>query len=868
MSWLHRLANTFRGGHLQRDIDREQAFHLAERTDQLRTEGVNDDEAARRAKLQFGNPVVQRERTRDVDISHAVDAMIRNLRHAVRALRRTPGFTVTVTLTLALGIGANSAVFSAIDAILLRPLPYGDADRLVRIHEVHAQGGERFAGLLRLQDWNRLNTTFDIISGYTVSDGSDTTQDPPQRTQFSTVAPGFFELLGITPALGRTFTVEDHRSGGPTPVLLSDRFWRNSYNANPNVVGTTIRVRDVSGELSFPIAGVMRDSFLFLDRGVGAWSPIKVDAPWLGRQSGLSFVNALGRMKRGVTLEQARADLARVQAQLATQYPATDRDIEIHVTPLKDIVIGDVGRSLWLVFGAVSVLLIIACTNIAALLLARGAQREQEISVRYSLGGTRTSVAMQLLTEAAVLAFAGAGAGLIVAIAAASGLRRLAPGLPRLDEMGMDGRILAYTMAAAVVVTVICGLLPAIRSSCGGSLIRLAGARVSPRHSTQWLLVGLQVALSVTLLAGAGLLLRSFDALSRVERGFDESHVLVFRVYAAYGNEPPARVVQRINRTIEELEAMPGVEAAGTAVALPGVPSQIGETFGLVERQAETESTLLAQQRAVSPGYFRTLRIPVVTGQLCGHHEPAMATAATGELMVNRRFVQRYLPGRAAVGLHLTRAGYTGRIAGVVGDVRERGLDREPVPTVYQCTNSNPVPWYLARTTGDPVGMATAVRLKIRDLEPLRAVYDLAPMQDRIDDAYSQNRLRMVMLGLFSVTALSLACVGVYGTLGYIVRLRRKEVGLRLALGAGRSGILRQFMGQSLRVVGLACAGGLAMALVFGRVLSGMLYSVSPSDPLTLSGVVILVLGVSALAALVPAARAALMQPMRTLREE
>jgi putative ABC transport system permease protein len=879
MSWLRRLSNTFRTGRVRGDIDRELAFHIAERVEQLRAEGLTAEEATRRARIQFGNPAVQIERTRDVDVSGAADAFLGNLRYAFRALRRTPGFTFTVVLTLALGIGANSAVFSAIDGILLRPLPYADADRLVRINEVDARGVERFAAMSRLLDWNRLNTAFEGITGYTVQDGSDTTQDPPQRTQFSAVGPGFFELLGVSPALGRTFTAEDHRVGGPTAILLSDRFWRNSYNATPQVVGTTIRIRDVSGELSFPIVGVMRASFLFLDRGVGAWSPMKTDAPWMsGRLPYLSFVNAVGRLKPGVTLEQARSDLARVQAQLGAQYPNTDRDLEVRVTPLKASVIGNADRSLWLLFAAVTVLLLIACTNIVALLLARGAQREQEVAVRYALGGGRVAVAMQLLTEAIVLAVAGAAAGLIVAAGAAAGLRWLAPDLPRLDEAGLDARTLVYTATAAIIAALACGLVPAIRSSRrDGTLARSSGTRVSSRHGLQWLLVGTQVALSVTLLAGAGLLLRSFDALSRVDPGFDDSHVLAFRVYADYGREAPPQVARRIDRTLDALEAMPGIETIATAFALPGVPAQTEETFSLVERRTDADATLVAQLRGVSPGYFRTLGIPTVSGDTCGRVDPAAAAAPTGEVMVNRRFVEHYLAGRPAVGLHLARgsqaagrvqAAYTGVIVGVVGDARELGIDRDPVPTVYQCMNSNPMPWYLARTTGEPAVLAAAVRLKVRDLEPLRAVYDLAPMRERIGDAYAQNRMRTVLLSLFAATALSLTCLGVYGTLSYVVRLRRREIGLRLALGAARSGILRQFIAQGLRVAIAACACGLGLSLLFTRLLSGMLYGVTASDPTTLSGVVAVVLATSVLAALIPAARAALLQPMRILRDE
>jgi putative ABC transport system permease protein len=885
MSWLRRCANTLRTGRLRRDIDRELSFHVAERADALRAMGVDAAEAMRRARLQFGNPSVQIERTRDVNVSRACDTTLRNIRHAGRSLRRTPGFTLTVIVTLALGIGANTAVFSAIDAILLRPLPYADADRLVRLQEVTTEGVKRLANLARLADWNRLNATFEIISGYSITNGTDTTQALPERTKHAAVAPGFFELLRVTPSLGTRFTAIDHKYGGPAPVLLSHGTWRNRHRGDPAVVGTTVRIPDVGGEQPFVVAGVMAEPFFFIDRDVAVWSPLKTDAPWFrDRHARMSFVNAVGRLKPDVTLEQARADLARIQAQLARTFPATDGNVTITVTPLKDIVVGDTGRSLWLVFGAVSLLLIIACTNIAALLVARNGRRRDEVAVRFALGGSRVAVAAEQFTETVLLAAAGAVAGIGVAAAASSGLRRLAPDLPRLDEMTLDGRILLYTTIASIAVALACGFLPALRSTRREAAATASGARVSQRHGLQWLLVGVQVACSVTLLTGAALLLRSFDALSRVDTGFDASRVLAFRVYGAYAAEPPAQLLQRINRTLDGLAITPGVESVGSSSALPGMPDgTVPESFRIAGDDSALPE-LVAHGRLVAPGYFRTLGIPLVAGSLC--ERPALAGQPL-QLMINRSFAERYLPGRQPVGLSLTwtagtgpaaatrgeggagRTQLRGAIAGVVENARERGLEDVPGPLVYGCHSApNPMPWHLVRTTGDPAALATAVRLRMRELEPLRAVYDIGPLQTRIDEAYAQNRLRTVLLTLFAVTALSLATLGIYGTLSYVVGLRRREVGLRLALGAPRSGILRQFAGQGLRVAVAGCACGLGLALLLTRALSGMLFGISATDPATLSVVVILVLVVATPAALVPATRAALVQPMRTLREE
>jgi putative ABC transport system permease protein len=868
MSWLHRLWNTFRCARLRDDIDRELAFHIAERTDELRTQGLTDEEAKRRARLQFGNTAVQAERTRDADIALWADALLRNVRYALRTLSRTPGFTAAIVLTLALGIGANTAVFSALDAVLLQPLPFPDGDRLMRLSQVQERSAETNIAPIRLEDWNRLNSTFEAITGYYLENVADTSGDVPERVRRAWVAPRFLEVWGIAPAVGRGFSDTEHRAGGPAAALISERYWRRRFDAAPNVLGKTVRI----GSASFPILGVMPASFLFPDRDVDLWFPVRMINNFDKVRYATWYIG-VGRVRPGVTLEQARANLAVVQSQLGKQYPDTDAKVSVHVEPLKETAVNSVRSSLWLLFGAVSVLLLITCTNVAALLLSRAAYRRQEITVRLSLGATRAAVAAQMLTETGVLALAGAGLGLLAAAGAAAAFRSTATDLPRMDEIAIDATVLLYTLATAVTVTVLCGSLPAIRTARDGlrGMSNEPGrVQVSARNSLQWVLVGAQVALSVTLLAGAGLLVRSFHELSRVDPGFEPTRVLTFRLSGNWAETADyGRLVQRIDGTLETLGALPGVEGAATAVFLPGVPEQHETTFELVEARRDTETRIVAESRAVSPEYFATLQIPLLAGDAC-RRQPLTAAR---EVMVNGTFASRYLSGgRSPVGLHLTEGTSTrppSRIVGVVGDARERGLDRHAGPVVYSCFSApNPTPYFLVRTEGEPLALAETVRLNLKKIEPLRAVYDIAPLEERIGDAFTQNRLRTVVLVLFAVTALALACVGLYGTLSYVVSLRRREIGLRLALGALRSDVIRQFLGQGLRVVTLACACGVALSVVFSRVLSGMLYGVSASDPATLSSVVGIVLTVAALAALVPATRAAFVEPMRVLREE
>jgi putative ABC transport system permease protein len=871
MPWPRRLLNTFRRGHVDHDIERELAFHLAERVDQLRAQGLTEREAHRRARLQFGNPVVQRERTRDVDIARGADTLFRQIRHAIRALRRTPGFTAAVVLTLALGIGANSAVFSAIDAVLLRPLPFPDANRLMRLRQ--AQETESSIAPPRLEDWNRLSGSFEAISGFFVEEVSETTGNLPQRIRRAVVAPRFLEVLGVTPSLGRQFNAAEYRLGGPASVLISDRYWRTRLNADPQALGTVIRIED----RPYSIVGVLPADFAFPNRDIDLWWAYPIDGPLAQDTQDnrrLQWYTGIGRLRPGITLAQAHADLTLVQRRLTGQFPDTDAGVEVRVVPLKDTYGVGVSRSLWLLFGAVSLLLLIACTNIAAMLMSRTTKREGEIAVRMSLGASGRVIAGELFTETAVLVLAGTFLGLFVAVGALQAFQAFVPRLPRLEGIGIEPRMLAYTTACAVVVALLCGLLPAIRGvRAVTSVVRDNSARI-PRHTIQWLLVGAQVALSITLLSGAGLLVRSLDALSRTDPGFDASRMLAFRLSGNWNEnyDDPGRLVSRITAALEELAALPDVDSVATSWTLPGAPGPYQVEFAVAGRPA-TESQVTAAWRTVSPGYFNTMRLSLLGGELCrslpaGIHRPGEGTL---DVMVNRSFADRYFPSRSPIGNHLSwdSGSLAGRISGIVSDARELGIDQAAVPTVYSCDSApNPFPWFIVRTRNEPASIAAAVRQRLAQFEPLRSVYDMAPLEERIGEAYAQNRLRTWLLAFFGVTALVLVCTGTYGTLSYAVSLRRREVALRLALGALKRTVVNQLMATAVRVVGTSSAVGLVLALLFAQSLSSMLYGVSATDPATLVGVNVAVIAVACIAALIPAARAAFVQPMRGLRED
>jgi putative ABC transport system permease protein len=806
------------------ELDNEVQFHIEALTEEKIAQGLTREQARREAVLEFGGTEQIKEDLRDVHRLPVVDAVVTRTRYAWRVLRGSPSFSLTVIATLALGVGANTAVFSAIDAVLLRPLPYPDPDRLVVLHEYRAKQ-ERPEGFLappRLEDWNRLNRGFQAISGYFTEDTVDASGPLPVKIKRAFVAPRFLQVLGISPALGHDFTSEDEHFGSvPGNVLISDRFWREHFHADPNAIGKPL-LQDRS---SATVIGVMAPGFAFPE-DVDLWVVAAPDAPFATNRRNTWFTG-IGRLKRGVSEAQARANLDLVQHQLAAAFPATDADVTSEIQALKETTVGTARASLWLLFGAVSVLLLMACINVASLLLARGMERSHEFSLRFSLGASRRAILAQLLTETLLLAIAGAAAGLAIAAVSARVLAAMAKSIPRIGEVGFDWRLFLYTAVCAVVVTLISGLFPALRASStalAGSISRGGRTQVSSVRPAQSLLVCVQVALAVCLLSGAGLLLRSFQALSDVAPGFEASHVLAFRLTGGYGETADLPGLRsRINLTLEELRALPGVEAAAASLTLPGVPFEFPVEVTSADASFDPARRVTAESRYVSQGYFASMRIPMLSGTACGQHSD------TTGAVVNRSFVSTYFGDRPVLGHHLAGTPNPFGLApstvlGVAADAREAGLDREPVPTIYWCGPPvDPGRYYLVRAIGAPAGMASAVRQRIHSVEPARAVYALAPLREHLNESFAQVRLRTVLLGLFAATALSLACVGLYGTMTYLVTTRRREIGLRMALGARRNEVGLGFAGRGLVLTCIGVVAGLLLATWAAQFISGML---------------------------------------------
>ena len=848
-------------------VEQEIGFHIAELTEAYLAQGLAPDEARRRAMLEFGGREQVKQQVREVHISRLLENMAFNLKAAVRFLRKSPMFSIVVILTLGLGIGANSAVFSAINAIILQALPFPNSNQLVALyqHDYKGRDANTFVAPVRLEEWNRLNSTFQAISGYYFDDLSETSGSLPEKVTECLVAPRFLGVMGVSPALGRAFTPQEEHWGGPKAALISYAYWQRHFHGDPGAVGKNLHV----GDYTYSIVGVMPASFLFPKSEVDFWTPSAPDAPFAQRRDETWFT-VIGRMKPGITSQQASADLANVQNQLGKQFPKPDAELTVQTVALKEVIVGGTRGSLWLLYGSVSILLLIACSNIAALLLARTTEREHEISIRFSLGASRLAIVGQLLTEVFALALLGSLAGLLIAGASARGFHLLAKTLPRAEEISLNWQIMVYTLAAALLTTLLCGLFPALRGTrrtLARSLASGSRTQVSARGTLQWMLVGMQITLAVTLLIGAGLLLRSFQQLSRVYPGFEPSHVLTFQVSGSWGETSEMKnVIQRIDRTLESLRTLPGVEAASTSAMLPGVPSQYQLEFK-IDGKLEPGHPILADNRYVSAGYFDVMRIPLLMGEGC-------RAASTTDILVNRSFAGKYMSASPPAGHKLSGAVYNdflpqGMIRGVVGDAREEGLNAQPVPTVYSCFSApDPFPNYLVRVRGDPMAMAETIRRQVHEIEPSRSVYAFAPLQEHLDEASSENRLRTMLLTIFAATAILLACIGLYGTLSYLGRLRKREVGVRLALGAMRNQIVARFLFQGLRVAAVGCATGLALGMGLSHFIGSMLYGVSALDPATYGGVILLILLVAAVASLVPALRAARVEPVEVLREE
>ena len=791
---------------------------------------------------------------------------MREWRAALRSLSRRRGLSATIVVTLALGIGANSAIFSAVDAVLLKPLPYPEPDRLVRLYELNLSrpGATQLVAPTRIEAWHEANRTLDGIAGSYFENLTETVGSVPERVEAMRTSPRFFAVLGVPPALGRWPTLEEEQAGGPKVVVLSDAVWRSRFNADPAVIGRTWRI----GGGTPTIIAVMPPKMRYPTAATQAWLPVQAPQRLLeARQA--RFYTAFARLKPGVTLEQARDDLDAIQSRLGEQYPETDKGWGASLVPLKEEQVAGVRRSLWILLAAVGLVLFAACGNVACLLLADATRREHEMAVRLAIGAQRRQIVKQLLVEGSVLAAMGAAAGLFVAYWATRALATMTTVLPVDNDLRIDGRLVVFTLALGVLSTVLFALAPALQAAGrrpADALARGGRAQAGGRHLLQRCLVGVQVGLALVLLVGAGLLMRSFARLQAIDPGLVAENVVTFRMTASWSERLEA-VEQRQARTVARLEEIPGVRAAAFTQLLPIDGDYPPQEFFITGRDPGEKT--FAHGRMVSAGYFRTLGIPMLEGGTCD----AMPTRPSRmKAIVSESFVKRFFANDTALGRHLRTvsmpAGETMEIVGIVRDVRERGITKAPEPILYHCGFNGywPDMFYMASLDPSRPAGIPALRAALGEIEPSRAMYSIRPLTEVIRESMAQARFNTTLLALFAATALGLAAMGLYGVLSQLVAARRREIGVRLALGAAPARIVRSVAAQAATVTAAGIVAGLLAAAAAARFMSALVYDVPTHDPLTFALVPALLAIVAAVAALIPARRAARVDPVETLR--
>jgi len=791
---------------------------------------------------------------------------------ACRSLARRPAFAVATIFILALGIGSTTTLFSLIDAVLWKPLPYPNPDRLVSIYEANPAKNQNTSLIapVRVEDWNRLAQSFEGISGLYGENVTDTSGSEPERLAGRRVAPRFFGVYGSAPLIGRVFHDDEEKFAGPLVAVINYSLWQRRYHGDPGVIGRRL----VLNGKGYTIIGVMAEGFA--SSATDLWMPAALP-PGLMRIREARFFSGVGRMKPGVNIGAARADLSRVQAELGRQFPATDKGWSAQVADLKDSRVGAQSASQSVMFWAVVMLLLIACANAGGLMLGQLHRRERELAIRSSLGATRGQLVGVIMREVIVLVAGGAALGCSFALWGVKLLRTVFLSLPRIDEIGLDWRALAFAVGASVVAAAMFGLAPALetlRMEMTGRLYQATRTQPRGRRRMQHLLVASQFAVTLVLLLGTGLLVRSYSKLSHVEPGFDPSHVITFHVGAEWGEDRPT-IGRMQERLVAELGRLPGVQAAGTTNFLPATGATLRFEGSMQGLSGDTDTgKMLVGERTLGGNYIQALRIPLLQGQACP--ELRMEFKQPKKALVNQRFVDRFANGASVIGRHFSfgpqMPGNGSEIVGVVADVKEDGLSAPAYPYVYDCQSAGswPDPEYVVRTAGDPVSIMAAVRQVVRNIAPNRAVFGVQTLEHSMETSLNTPRLSAEVLALFAMTALVLAAVGLYSLVMLAIAARTKEIGLRVALGAEPLRIVAGVIYDASKPVllGLAAGSVLAGVALNAKAVRSALFEVRVTDAATLLSVVAILALVSLLAAIVPAKRAVGIDPIRALREE
>ena len=801
--------------------------------------------------------------------------MIADIRFALRGLARSPGFTLAALLTLGLGIGANAAMFSVVHAVLLRPLDVAEPGQLVRLGQTKGEWHTSVSPP-NLMDWKRRSRTLEGFSGYQIAGVNLLSGDAAERVRVAFVSPSLPPLLGIRPAFGRGFVEEEAQEGRDRVLLLSAGYWRSRFGADPSIVG---RPLTINGQ-PYTVAGVLPENLEFPPlRRAEVWAPLAFSETDL-QARGSKWVAVLARLRPGVTLEQARGEMAGISRDLAKSYPDQNTGWQAEIFPLKTDIVASSRPMLLLLLGAAGLILLIACANVANLLLARANRRRREIAIRVALGASRARVLRQLLTEALVLSLGGAALGVLGAVwivqAAAGPLARVLPRTP----VGLDPAVVAFSMAVAVAASVLFGLAPAWQAASRrlDAAMRSSGERTAGSHRaiTGGSFVAAEIALCLMLLAGTGLLLRSLARLTAAGPGFESRGVIAMNLNLPIAQYPEPSSWSRFFEEVRHRTAgIPGVESASYISHLPVSSDDFGNGFTIEGRPMARGEELAAELRWIAPSYFETLRVPLKAGRFLEERDTADAPLA---VVVNEAFTRQFLPGENPVGRRLLIAFCRGmaqcppswEIVGVVGNVHERDLDVPAGPQMYVPQAQLPMSYttLVVRTGMPAASIASEVRAAVRSLDPSIAVWGLRSMDDVIDESTGGRRLVVGLLSVFAALALTLAAVGVAGVMAYAVSERTREIAIRMALGASRPEILADVLRRAMRLAAIGVVAGGALAVAGTRLLRSLLFEVSPTDPLVLASSAGVLLAVAALAAYGPARRAAGVEPLTVLRSE